>query len=158
MLLSLAGRRTTRRRARALFGISRRGGLYTGTDLDEIAGVLRSSGRLSHVRWRFYQRFAFGAVASCLRRQLGTTRLPTLIWFGAVCRAGSVRAFHVSLVTEVRRDRIFLLDPLGRRPAPRRFNAWIADSSNRSKHLHVEGVFYEIDTKKGVGILEWRRP
>jgi hypothetical protein len=158
MLLSLLGAHTTRQRALALFGIGRSARRYTGTELAQLARILRSSGQLSEVRWQFLKSFAFKAIASRVRRQLKATGFPTLLWFGAVWRDRSLRAFHIALVVEVRRDRILLLDPLGRPPRTQLFNVWIRQPLNDPSLLEVQGSFYEVDAAMGAGILYWRRP
>jgi hypothetical protein len=158
MFLSVLGARTTRREALALFGIDGCIRRYTGTELTELASILRSKTQLSDVRWLFLKRFAFETISSRVRRQLKATGFPTLLWFGAVCRDRAVRAFHIALAVEVRRDRILLLDPLGRSPANVPYNVCIRQPLNDARLLEVDGSFYEVDPAMGAGILHWRRP
>ena len=158
MLLSLLGFHTSRQAARALFGIDRPPRRYTGTELTELASVLRSTGQLANVRWLFLKRFTFTTIASLARRQLNATGFPTLLWFRAAYRRRSIRAFHVALVVDVRSDRILLLDPLGQAPRKQHFNVSIRPPVNGSRLLEVEGSFYEVDSGRAGGILCWRRP
>src|SRR2546428_1953805 len=159
MFLALLGRPTTRKGARSLFGLPRRSPGYAGTDLDLVAAVIRQRADLSAVRWEYSDEFVFQAVVQKLRRQLERTKLPTLIWFGAVYSDGHTRAFHIAVVVRVGPDRIVLLDPLGGRPEKgKRFNVSIVSTRQPRRFLKADGSFYSVDLNMQVGILRWRRP
>jgi len=156
MLLSFMGAPMTRDDAKAIFGLRRSNPEYTGTRLDTLARILRDHADVTDVRWTYLPRFSFERVVEVLRRQQSRAALPTLLWFGAECRAGRLRAFHIAVVTGLHDSRIDLLDPLGHPPEKRcRFNVSIA--RGRREKLDVEGSFYSVDRRKEVGVLCWRR-
>ncbi len=162
MLLSLLGRPTPRKAAKALFGLRRRIADYTGADLDVISSVLRRAAALRSARWKYFKTFRFSVITRHLREQLVATGLPTLIWFGAVYGDETTLAFHIAVVLGVHRDRILLLDPLGSSPC-RSSPSNAAISAERVTageyqlgFLRTERGSYFVDTKMQAAILRWR--
>jgi len=157
MLLSRLGHPLSRAAALRLFDLPQKDRDYNGVNLDGIAIAVKHATKLRHIRWLFRRRFHFATVVALVRRHIGATRQPTLLWFGAVHRRSGAPARHIALVVRVNRDTLYLLDPLGRPPPSRRpFNVSIPNRLDRHELLPAEGSFYGVNPRMMVGILRWR--
>jgi len=156
MLLSLLGMKTGRNLALSLFGLNHSNPEYRGTPLDKICEILRRTGGLSGVRWRYKRGFRFPAVSRELQNQLTHSGLPTLVWFGVVYSDRMTRSTHIAVVMGVEGDRINLLDPLGVPPrGGERFNVSLTPNKQKDGLFRVNRCFYFVEPKMEVGILRW---
>jgi hypothetical protein len=153
MLLSLLGRPTDGKQARALFSANRRAVAYAGASLDDIATVLVGTGAIGPAEWIYFDRLCVERIAKYLRGRRRIVAVPSLLSFGIVHPVLKVRARHAAVLLSASSERIELLDPLA--PAP-------ADASAANTVVaaprQVSGARYRIDGRATVALLRWRPP
>ena len=156
MFLSLIGTHTGRAKARSLFQLKRSRRTYDGATLEQVGRALRRSESVCQARWETIGRFSLAQIESRLVGPTSQIALPTLLYFDIIHRRLGISATHFAVVTSASRDRIELLDPLGRAPSEGS-NVTIRQSQNRMAKFDIEGCGYLINTRSKVALLRWRK-
>lgn len=150
MWLALCGVHASRGAAKRWFAV--RPSSWTGASHAAVAGVIARHLPAAVGGWQRHRLRAPAQLAT-IAAALLSDGWPVLVTAICELREPAVRCRHAFVITSIDRNRIDLLDPLGRPPAHgSRGNAWIDASQPARRLVEVQGAPWRLDLDRIVAV------
>lgn len=150
MLLQLLGWNGNRRQLMALFGLRRYERRYKGTHLRIVSKIVAGAAKIARPRWVGMRCLKGRVLRRVLVRHFSVNGAACLLSFSA--RHLGISCRHVVVVTGIDAERVYLLDPLGGRPASGLFNRVLAMESDQ---LELRPASYDLLRPSRCSVLTW---